>query len=158
MQIRRGAFVVPRQEADLRRAHCKNHDRVPGLKQLLGGEKLQYRSQHLIYRSVGTFSIRLAMNLWCQWRLIRIVNPGEVSKLTGTCPSIKAFWVSVFANVQWCIHINLNKAASQLADLIANRAIRRNSRNQNNNTVTSKQVCDEPDPSDVFVAIMLAET
>jgi hypothetical protein len=36
------------------------------------------------------------MNLWCQWRLIGIINPGEVSKLTDTCLSIKAFRVSVF--------------------------------------------------------------
>ena len=71
---------------------------------------------------------------------------------------VETFHVAFGEHLDGALHVYFDKVRNARAELISNRAIRRNGGGYGDHSVARKQLANETDAADVFVAVFLTET
>jgi len=86
--------------------------------------------------------------------LIRIVYPRKMRKRARSGLPVHPLYVTPFALGGRAIDVSLDEAADGRAELVPDLPIRTHECRDNNDTVTGKQIGDEPDTTHVAVSVL----
>src|SRR5262249_31496818 len=90
-------------------------------------------------------------------RLVRVCNAGEVRNLSGERLFVQPFDVACSQDVDRALHVDFYEIRDAGANLLAHRAVGRDSGGDRDSAVAGQQLADEADTADVFVAVVFAE-
>jgi hypothetical protein len=79
-------------------------------------------------------------------------------QIARTRAPVQPFRITLFANVQRCVHVNFKKATNSGANLIAGSPIGRNGSDQSDDSIPGQQLRQRTNPSYILISIGLAET
>jgi hypothetical protein len=95
--------------------------------------------------------------VWGHGRLVGVGDPGETLDLPRKRLLVEALDVALGGHLQGDVHENLDEVYDPAPHLIAGLLVGRDGRHYHRYPVAREQIGHEPDPQDVYVAILPAE-